>query len=69
VALLGEEFPIAKLSLHSDLRRRVASRLALPCTSSFFYINHYNSATATVTLILIFDVLTVSVVRSVCIGE
>jgi len=35
VALLGEEFRIAKLTVHSVLRRRAASRLALPCTSSF----------------------------------
>jgi len=34
VALLGEEFRIAKLTVHSVLRRRAASRLALPCTSS-----------------------------------
>ena len=28
-----------KLILHSHLRRRAASRLALPCTSSYFYIS------------------------------
>jgi len=32
--LLREEFRISKLTFHSDLRRRAASRLALPCTSN-----------------------------------
>ena len=31
---MGEQFRIAKLTVHSVLRRRAASRLALPCTSS-----------------------------------
>jgi len=35
LALLREEFRISKLTLHSDLRRRAASRRALPCPSSF----------------------------------
>ena len=34
LALLREEFRISKLTLHSDLRRRAASRRALPCPSS-----------------------------------
>jgi len=34
---LGEQFRIAKLTVHSVLRRRAASRLALPCTSSYYY--------------------------------
>ena len=33
--LLREEFGIATLTFHSDLRRRAASRRALPCPSSF----------------------------------
>ena len=33
--LLREEFRIPKLTFHSDLRRRAASRRALPCPSSF----------------------------------
>jgi len=33
--LLREEFRIPKLTFHSDLWRLAASRLALPCTSSF----------------------------------
>jgi len=32
--LLREEFGIATLTFHSDLRRRAASRRALPCPSS-----------------------------------
>ena len=36
--MLREEFRILKLTFHSDLRRRAASRLALPCTSSYFCI-------------------------------
>ena len=32
---MGEEFRIGKLTVHSVLRRRAASRLALPCTSSY----------------------------------
>jgi len=36
LALPREEFRISKVTLHSDLRRRAASRLALPCPSSFF---------------------------------
>ena len=32
--LLREEFEIATLTFHSDLRRRAASRRALPCPSS-----------------------------------
>jgi len=40
--LLREEFRIPKSTFHSDLRRRAASRLALPCTSSFtFYCMFY----------------------------
>ena len=34
VALLREEFQIPKLTVHSELRRRAASRRALPRTSS-----------------------------------
>ena len=34
LALLREEFRISKLTLHSDLRRGAALRLALPCPSS-----------------------------------
>jgi len=34
--LLQEEFGIATLTFHSDLRRRTASRRALPCPSSPF---------------------------------
>ena len=37
VALLGEVFRIPKLTFHSELRRRAASCLALPCTSSVSY--------------------------------
>jgi len=41
LALLREEFRIPKLTFHSDLaRHRAASRLALPCTSSFFLFKH-----------------------------
>ena len=36
--LLREEFRLPELILHSDLRPRAASRLALPCTSSFFFL-------------------------------
>ena len=32
--LLREEFGLLKLILHSELRRRAASRRALPCPSS-----------------------------------
>jgi len=40
--LLREEFRIPELTFHSDLRRRVASRRALPCPSSFmFYCMFY----------------------------
>ena len=35
--LLREEFRLSKFTLHSDLRRRAASRLALPCPSSDCY--------------------------------
>jgi len=44
LALLREEFRISKLTFHSDLRRRAASRLALPCPSSFFSViqDRYN---------------------------
>jgi len=35
--LLREEFRLNKLTFHSDLRRRAASRRALPRTSSLFY--------------------------------
>ena len=35
--LLREEFRLNKFTLHSDLRRRAASRLALPCPSSYYY--------------------------------
>jgi len=38
LALLREEFRISKLTFHSDLRRWAASRLALPCPSSFLSI-------------------------------
>jgi len=37
LALPREEFRISKLTFHSDLRRRAASRLALPCSSSLIY--------------------------------
>jgi len=33
-AMLRVDFRLPKLTLHSDLRRRAALRLALPCTSS-----------------------------------
>ena len=33
--LLREEYRLLKLILHSELRRRAASRRALPCPSSF----------------------------------
>jgi len=33
-----EEFRISKLTFHSDLRRRAASRRALPCPSSFLNV-------------------------------
>ena len=36
--LLRVEFPITKLTFHSDLRRRKASRRALPCPSSIFLV-------------------------------
>ena len=36
LTLLREEFRLPELILHSDLRRRAASRLALPCPSSWF---------------------------------
>ena len=39
--LLREEFRLSKFTLHSDLRRRAASRLALPCTSSFLCTLHH----------------------------
>ena len=47
--LLREEFRLPKLTFHSELRRRAASRLALPCTSSYLltlwldiaYIGYY----------------------------
>ena len=32
-----EKFRLPKLTFHSDLRRRTASRLALPCTSSLSF--------------------------------
>jgi len=35
--LLREEFRLLKLILHSELRRRAASRRALPCPSSVNY--------------------------------
>ena len=35
--LLREEFRLFKLILHSELRRRAASRRALPCPSSYYY--------------------------------
>jgi len=37
--LLRDEFQLPKLTFHSDLRRRAASRLALPCPSSLFLKN------------------------------
>jgi len=37
--LLREEFPLPKLTFHSDLRRRAASRRALPCPSSLLGFN------------------------------
>ena len=48
LALLRVEFRISKFTLHSDLRRRAALRLALPCPSSFkfycmFYCTYYCS--------------------------
>ena len=36
--LIREEFRLPKLILHSDLRRRAASRRALPSTSSFSFL-------------------------------
>ena len=39
LSLLREEFRLSKFTLHSDLRRPAASRLALPCTSSFLFIS------------------------------
>jgi len=36
--LLREEFGIATLTFHSDLRRRAASRRSLPCPSSSSHI-------------------------------
>jgi len=39
LALLREEFRISKLTLHSDLLRRAASRRALPCPSSLFILS------------------------------
>jgi len=38
--LLREEFGIATLTFHSDLRRRAASRRALPYPSSFTYFEN-----------------------------
>jgi len=38
-----KNFIFLKLILHSDLRRRAASRLALPCTSSFFFFRQVPS--------------------------
>jgi len=35
LSLLREEFRLSKFTLNSDLRRRAASRLVLPCTSSY----------------------------------
>jgi len=35
--LLRQEFRLLKLILHSELRRRAASRRALPCPSSSYY--------------------------------
>jgi len=35
LSLLREEFRLSKFTLHSNLRRRAVSRLALPCTSRF----------------------------------
>ena len=37
LALPREEFWISKLTFHSDLRRRAASHLALPCPSSLYF--------------------------------
>ena len=37
--LLRVEFRIPKFTFHSDLRRRAASRRALPCPSSVFHIS------------------------------
>jgi len=39
--LLREEFRLLKLILHSELRRRAASRRALPCPSSCLWINYW----------------------------
>ena len=36
--LLRKEFRLLKLILHSELRRRAASRRALPCRSSFILV-------------------------------
>ena len=33
----AREFRISKFTLYSDLRRRAASRRALPCPSSYYY--------------------------------
>ena len=43
--LLREEFWLLKLILHSELRRRAASRRALPCPSSFPRIPNYRPMT------------------------
>ena len=39
--LLRVEFRIPKVTFHSDLRRRAASRRALPCPSSLLYNSGY----------------------------
>ena len=41
--LLREEFRLLKLIFHSELRRREASRRALPCQSSFLYVDQSSS--------------------------
>ena len=55
LSLLREEFRLSKFTLHSDLRRRAASRLALPCTSSFYFILLVN-----IELIIVMEALPVS---------
>jgi len=43
--LLLEEFGLLKLILHSKLRRRAASRRALPCPSSLFFLKESHTIT------------------------
>jgi len=45
--LLREEFRLLKLILHPELRRRAASRRALPCPSSIIIKYSFSSASVT----------------------